>query len=399
MNEKVNLQDLVSLLASKTDISKKEAEIFLKEYFSAITAGLLKDNSVKIKNLGSFKLTPVNNRESIDINQGTRVLIPAHYKVSYTPETRLAQDINHPFSWFEPVDLDEESISEDKTDEIIEEKPNPESVSVSREEKELHSETQKPIEAEIEQEKAPVPEKITEENKVENDDDYESLLKTIFWERYERAAQPHNRRKKNKKLFFKWISIFLLIIIFTGTYFYLERDKYFSFREPFISSVDDDFWNEYYTQKKENDSDLLPDTLITQEIDSVPNKKLETSEKITVPEDSVKKVPITPIVSNNENASIKRQEKNQEEVQTPQKKGKTRTVISGDRLTLIALEEYGHKAFWVYIYEENKNRIKDPNNLQVGTEITIPPGSKYKINKNDMESLQKANNLADKYAD
>jgi hypothetical protein len=38
----------------------------------------------------------------------------------------------------------------------------------------------------------------------------------------------------------------------------------------------------------------------------------------------------------------------------------------------LALQYYGHKAFWVYLYQANKNVIKNPNDIPVGTTIRIP---------------------------
>jgi nucleoid DNA-binding protein len=73
---------------------------------------------------------------------------------------------------------------------------------------------------------------------------------------------------------------------------------------------------------------------------------------------------------------------------------KERTVRKGERLALIALEEYGHRSFWVYLYLENKNKIKNPNNVPVGLKIKIPPAEKYGINKNDSEAIKKAEALA-----
>ena len=65
-------------------------------------------------------------------------------------------------------------------------------------------------------------------------------------------------------------------------------------------------------------------------------------------------------------------------------------VQPGDRLTVFALKKYGHKAFWVYIYQENKSKIKDPNNLPVGITIVLPPAKKYEINPRDTNSINKA---------
>lgn len=65
-------------------------------------------------------------------------------------------------------------------------------------------------------------------------------------------------------------------------------------------------------------------------------------------------------------------------------------IQAGDRLTRFSLRKYGHKAFWVYIYEENRGRIKDPDNIPIGTTITLPQASKYKIDARDTNSVNKA---------
>lgn len=62
----------------------------------------------------------------------------------------------------------------------------------------------------------------------------------------------------------------------------------------------------------------------------------------------------------------------------------------GDRLSRLALKKYGHKAFWVYIYEENRARLKDPDNIPVGAVITLPAAAKYQIDATDTNSVNRA---------
>ena len=62
----------------------------------------------------------------------------------------------------------------------------------------------------------------------------------------------------------------------------------------------------------------------------------------------------------------------------------------GDRLSRLALKKYGNKAFWVYIYEENRAQLKDPDNIPVGAVITLPAASKYEINAGDTNSINRA---------
>jgi nucleoid-associated protein YgaU len=65
-------------------------------------------------------------------------------------------------------------------------------------------------------------------------------------------------------------------------------------------------------------------------------------------------------------------------------------IEPGSRLTVIALKYYGHKLFWVYIYEYNKAIIADPNNIPIGTIIKVPAPEIYNINRKDRATLERA---------
>ena len=56
----------------------------------------------------------------------------------------------------------------------------------------------------------------------------------------------------------------------------------------------------------------------------------------------------------------------------------------------MARRHYGNGHFWVYIYEENRSKIENPNNVRPGTVLVIPDAKKYGINKDDEESVKKA---------
>ena len=108
MKEKIGLQDLSALLAEKAAITKKEAETFLREYFDVLNEELINSGLIKVKDLGTFKLSMMDSRESIDVTDGHRVLIPAHYKVIFTPDKKLAETVNEPFDLFETTEIDDE---------------------------------------------------------------------------------------------------------------------------------------------------------------------------------------------------------------------------------------------------------------------------------------------------
>lgn len=73
-------------------------------------------------------------------------------------------------------------------------------------------------------------------------------------------------------------------------------------------------------------------------------------------------------------------------VETPRAAIVTDTVKANRYLTTMARRHYGKKIFWVYIYEENKNIIDDPDHIAPNTVVVIPPAEKYGIKAGDKES-------------
>jgi nucleoid DNA-binding protein len=320
MNEKINLQELTTLLATQAGITKKEAETFIKEWVDTINEGLLKDGLVKIKNLGTFKLSTVSDRESIDVATGERVLIAAHYKVSYTPDNTLAQAVNEPFAFLEPVELTDEEATE-----------------------EIRDTTTETIEETVE---------VVEE----------PLIYT---------SPKHKKRHKKKLINWGFIFCLLVIAFILAIFYYIDLEKknasathYPEAGERIISD---------YTPSPETIRELnatLPDT-IQQSTAAQEDSMIVKSEPISKP---------TP-----------------ESVKTANPPVQKRTVKKGDRLAQYALEAYGNRCFWVYIYEENKRILKDPNKIPLGKTIVIPPASKYGIDVTDEASVKKATELANRY--
>lgn len=115
MNSKITLPELVALLAERTGLSKRQSEGFVKSLFGHISAALVNHDNVKIKGLGTFKLTEIDPRKSVDVNTGREIEIAGHYRVSFVAEKALAELINRPFELFETVEL-----SDSVTDEMLE---------------------------------------------------------------------------------------------------------------------------------------------------------------------------------------------------------------------------------------------------------------------------------------
>lgn len=77
----------------------------------------------------------------------------------------------------------------------------------------------------------------------------------------------------------------------------------------------------------------------------------------------------------------------------PSQEAELVTIKPGDSLVRLALRKYGHKAFWVYIYEENREKIKDPDRIDLGTKLTLPAARKYGIDPTDTNSVNRALSL------
>jgi len=104
---KLTIQDLATMLAEKNELTIKEATEFVSAIFEVIQVGIEKDKLVKVKGLGTFKVIDVEARESVNVNNGERVLIDGHSKISFTPDATMKELVNKPFSGFETVVLNE----------------------------------------------------------------------------------------------------------------------------------------------------------------------------------------------------------------------------------------------------------------------------------------------------
>ena len=105
--DEVNLKSLVDVLASKAKITKKEANAFVKAFQNIFIDALSKDKVLKITGLGSFKVTLVNERSSVDVNTGKPIKINSHYKIVFTPDSELKNIVNSPFAHLDTIIIDD----------------------------------------------------------------------------------------------------------------------------------------------------------------------------------------------------------------------------------------------------------------------------------------------------
>ncbi|MBO5665754.1 MAG: HU family DNA-binding protein [Bacteroidaceae bacterium] len=119
MSDKLNHSDLSALLAKEAKISGAKAELFTKTMFELIIEGLEQDGIVKINGLGTFKITDVADRSSVNVNTGEKIEIKGHKKITFLPADTLKESVNQPFAMFEPVEVDENYKDEDDSIETV----------------------------------------------------------------------------------------------------------------------------------------------------------------------------------------------------------------------------------------------------------------------------------------
>lgn len=436
MNNRLTLQDIAALLAERTGKDKQLAELFLKELVAQIREGVYSDKIAKVKGIGTFKIILVDQRESVHVNTGERFLIPAHYKFSFLPDKELRDLVNKPFSFFETTELGEnvrfsdleESVEREETEDK-EADPEDESVvevmpdevlppgEASRPTSEATSgvtsesspapapeAAERPVEQTVEQpendpdtstgeadttflgsepeplirpeeaEKLEEPEEIFLETETETEaerqpqstslvdeerasDEEPASLSSSAADGQEPSPREEDTRNKRAAAAFrqKVVLAFALLMCCIGVaYLYVNR----TFIRNLLFGVEVVYPSSDRPVAGEPapvpaaEPPVVSDTLV-----------VDTAAVTPAPAPTEKPAP--KIL-----ATVK--------------------IEPGSRLTLISLEYYGSKLFWVYLYEYNKARISDPNNIPVGTLIEVPAPQLYGIDAHDKASIAKA---------
>jgi nucleoid DNA-binding protein len=300
MNEKINIQVLTTLLSEEMKITKKDAQNFLREFFQVMSEGLLNDNLLKIKELGTFKVINVSDRDSINVTTGERVTIPAHKKVSFIPDKAINALLNG-------------SVAHSRR--IIEKVPD-------------STLLQEDIDVFFEE--------LSKSRSADNN------RKNVYRNRSENESSFYAKRP----ILFATVMLFATALLFYGIYCFVvsssNKQEYRSALQDFVTTIN--------------------------------TKPTEDS-----PKDFTQKETKPPVIQNSN---------------TDKPSGypelKKIKVKNGEKLTDISMREYGTEVFWVYLYEANKNVIKNSNNIPPDTEIIIPDAKVYKLNKNDPQTVAKA---------
>ena len=400
MNEKINLQDLVNLFCEKQGLNKKEAELFVKTMFDLIEEALATEKYVKIKGFGTFKLTEVSSRESVDVNTGERIEIQGHSKVAFTPDATMKDLINKPFSHFETVILNEGVELEDTpTEELVEEQEVADIQGVVEEtpvvfeaevpvaeEVQEQPEVEVPIVEEAVAEEAVAEEPIAEEaasealveeaiveepvvteeviaeavvqeeppvvkaEKVEETPIVEPQPEIIEPQTIEEEKTVIIEKKKEKNInHILWgvIVVLVLIILFGAYWMFLRPSE--DVEAPIVIPVAEE---------------VVEPTAVVEEKAQVVEDTLETVSFIQLSEEELRKERVPSLADTLECQIVGTQAEY--------------TLKNGETIIRASIKFFGTKKYWPYIVKHNMDILKDPDNIPAGVQLKIP---KLVVNK------------------
>lgn len=388
MNDKLNIQDLVNILAEKHAMDKKDAEAFVREFFLLIEQTLENDKYVKVKGLGTFKLIEVGSRESVNVNTGERFKIEGHTKISFTPDAALRDLINKPFAHFETVVLNENTVIEDSdeneepkviadialtnvtvvdevpvaSEEILKEEVTAEQSDVCK--VEIVEDQQESLVETPKEEKLSTEEIIARELKETADEGRSNTepAKSVVPENTE--TEKSKLKKEEKTPVGYLIAIIIVVLLLCGgALAYVYYPEMFSLMNK--------------EQKTEIET---PQDVIIQSIplDTVEKVKVDTVAEVIAKKQEVvmpvkeQKNTMKDVVATTDSSQgalpVKPDSVNYIIVGT-----KTLyTIKEGETLTRVSLRFYGTKDLWPYIVKHNRDVIKNPDNVPYGTTLKIP---------------------------
>ncbi|MDE5806548.1 MAG: HU family DNA-binding protein, partial [Muribaculaceae bacterium] len=335
---------------------------FLTEFFKLISESLRKGESVKIKALGTFKLMNVETRKSVNVANGEEITIPEHTRIVFVPSREIAEVVNSPFSMFESVELhpDAEKEIEGFPDAAVEqeEESGQKAEAAPTEPKEEVEEQKVESEVKDSQEEIESASPDTDEDSTEPSPDITE----------EATIEESNKGKSRMRFALGFVSgIVVALLIFALGYWYVIHKDGNALLNREVSATNNVVENDSVAALAEAGSDTSSGA-IADSLGALPQlseeEKLEAASEIpdTHPSDSEPKV--------------------------------IKDVIGPHNyLTTMAQRHYGDFNLWAYIYEENKSFLGHPDRIKPGTEVVVPPLSKYGVDPKNPQDVLKAKRL------
>ena len=324
MAEKLSWTELRRALAERAGVTEKEANAFLNAFSAQMIEALKSDKQVKINGLGSFKLQAIAPRKSVDISTGEEITIEGYNKVVFAPETGVKELVESipatGASAPQPTEIDPIQKLGAQAEEIVDI---------------LGDLGQSPKEEEPKTVIEPTPESIPEPEP-------EPIPEPKLEPEPEIIVQTPTK-KKRRCVFPYILVIILLLLLFFGAYYFF-RAQISTWIDRFVAQDTTAVIAE--PQEVEQQEVVISEGTISQEqilaeflqasgelddLDEVGGQELKYAGLITI-----------------------------------------EPMHEASRLTWMAKRYYGAKIYWPYLYDANRDRLKDPNMIQTGTPIRVP---------------------------
>lgn len=350
-NRVLVLQDIVKALSHETDTSEALCQSFVKELFAIVAERLMDGESVTLKGVGRFDVDGGEVRFVADpdtaaaINSAFDCFEAIELADDFDGDEPMAEDVTPDAAEEETATtvVDETAGTEDVADESTADGAEPEekeSQTDGLEESEADSEENKEeCTAETDADNETVAEETAEE---ETEETAEEEVEETVEEEYDDEPQP---KRGGCRFAWGFLAGFVTAAVVAAVAWFC------------LFGV----------------------------------VKKPSSQPAVIADDTAK---VAAADSDSTAAVEKPQEQSEEKTAEPEKESKkaeqTFKVTNTAYLSNISRKFYGHYAFWVYIYLDNKDIITDPDNLPVGAELRIPAPEKYGIDKNNPESIRRA---------
>ena len=374
MNEKITLQDLINSFSEKQGMNKKDAEAFVRTMIELIEEALTTEKYVKVKGFGTFKLTEVDSRESVNVNTGERIEIQGHTKVSFTPDATMKELINKPFSHFETVilnegvELEDTPIEEPET--MVQEEMIPETI-VAEEKpaiKEVTTIVEEPVVEEPITEEPTIEEPIAEEPiieetpAIETEEPQESpaveaieetpvveetpmIKETPAMEEAPIVVEPQpeiveTKEKSINRILWGVIVVLVLIILFGAYWMFLRPAE--DAETPSIPPVQEEV--------------AIPAPVV-EEV-KPQEDTLKTVQFIELSAEELRKERVPSFADTLDYQIAGTQEEY--------------TLQKGETIIRVSVKFFGTKKYWPYIVKHNMDVLPDPDNIPAGVQLKIP---------------------------
>lgn len=369
-NEVVVFADLVALLAKSTGTTEALCDSFLRELLALGVEKLTSGNDFLVKGLGTFRqiggevVFEIDNSFADELNSAFDCFEPIELDDDFDEELfgEAEQETAQPTELVQPTteELEDElpplPADEPETDEAQPEESQPEDISIDEPQVDEPDVLPPPIPEEDRLQPSEVSVAETEEPSTDEtikEADSDANTATRDYDAEYGYDDDSSSSKPRWQLFVYGIVCGIVVAVIA--YFSLA---YFG---------------------------ILP---TTQEQNVVVDTQIPSVADDTVVIDTI--YPIKPHAVDTVSAQDADEAKVVEPEKEPEAKPVTCKVKASTTLCDLARRYYGDYHFWIYIYQENREKIKDPNNLQSGIVLVIPPAEKYGIDANNQESIDKA---------